>query len=93
MAKRRNPYRNDPLSEGEMDRRGLTEQPLLRNRDGFRFVKYAGWAVAGVLFLWGFGSYCVNPDAGPAVDNPPNFQEGEFDDVVYDENGNPPRRP
>ena len=56
------------MSMGELDRLGLTEQP----KDPFRFVKYAGLAVGGVLFLWGFGSYCMNPDyRGPAVDNPP----------------------
>ena len=71
------------MSLGELDRLGLTEQP----KDPFRFVKYAGWAVGGVLFLWGFGSYCMNPDAGPAVKDGPRYQEDEPwgpDRVEYD---------
>ncbi|GEM_PF-2967967 len=63
------------MSIGELDRRGLTEQP----KDPFRFVKYAGWAVGIVMCFWAM-AYCGVYVDGTPSDNPPNFQEGEFDD-------------
>ena len=51
-------------------------------------MKRAAWFIGICLFLWA-ASACVEFN-GPAVDNPPRYQEGEFDDDYrYRENQGP----
>ena len=52
-------------------------------KDPKRFISYAKWAVAIAFTMWA-ASFCVEFN-GPAVDNPPRFQEGELDVILGDD--------